>query len=164
MSDIEKVEKLDETMMQSIMDGSISLKDFKFQKKEITERCQYIVQKMMQIQEVPYLDWWDFDNTGGQNGSSGFFDPDRYKESVWLNYEAPTCCQNFSILPYRDHFPTRWIWEDFEEECEREYQKAMQKWIKLKTDHNIHKEKRDKLKAQALKKLTPDERKALGLG
>jgi hypothetical protein len=119
---------------------------------------------MMRIQEVPYLDWWDFDNTGGQDGSSGYFDPDLYNESVYLYYETPTCCQSFGILPYHDHFPTRWIWEDFEEECEREYKKAMQKWINLKTDHYIHKEKRDKLKAQALKKLSPEERNALGLG
>jgi len=169
MQEIVIVEKINEALMKIVLDGSITYKEFKRQERIISRRCDYIVRKIMQIQKVN-LNWWDFDNGGEienargeiEHFPEGYFDPNLYSQNVGFYCKYFGEVLNFGILPYHNSFPTRWIWVDFEEVCELEYQNSIQRWSKLKSDFNINREAREELKTQALQKLTPEEIKALG--
>lgn len=169
---ITKVEKLSEPLMKSIFDGSITLKEYNKNKGAIHARCDYIVRKIMEIQEVTDWTWWDFNNGSEiencrgeiEKGSDGYFNPDQYAQNVEFNCRFRFFGDNlnFSLLPYHNTFPTRWIWMDFEEECQQEYQKIVRQWEKSKSGIKAKKEEKEKIKKEALQKLTPEERKVLG--
>ena len=85
-----------------------------------------------------------------------------YKYSL---YNSPLLIdRDGNIVEITDHFPTRWLTEDFEEELVRgvELYRKQQEEIKRKAAEESDKLK-NSLKAKALAKLTAAEKKALGL-
>lgn len=106
-----------------------------------------------------HCQWYDYDNCDyDSEDSHGSFDKERYKDDILFGGE------NLKVPePYQESFPTRWLWEDFEEEFAREVEKALQENLRVKkqTQEKYAKRKADK---QALietikSKLTPEELK-----
>jgi len=166
MKKIEKVEKLDKDLMDKLFDGSITIKQANELNGKIIDRCNYIVRTIVNIWgKWDDRSWWDFDNEGGNDGSKGYFDPVRYRNEVEFTGEWYGSCE----LNYYGNgkvFPTKWIWEDFEEELTKEVAEYKAKEQKLKEEA-----KAKRLAASinqkafilsALAKLTNEECRALG--
>lgn len=111
------------------------------------------------VPTVTKTGWFDYDNCAYRDaGVPGKFDPDEYKSEIFVGGE---CCLPD---PYDDNsFPTRWLWEDFEEEfndtvlkykLEEEKASLIQKQnreeLKLKKE-NIWKSVKQKLTKEELK-------------
>jgi hypothetical protein len=103
--------------------------------------------------------WFDY-NTGDYDGSEGQFDPKIYAGTIGVigeGIEPP--------LGYDYEFPTRWLWQDFEDEL-AETSKSYQQEIKKKKEEQKAKRetKRERLKtlqASIRSKLTKEELKAI---
>ncbi len=90
----------------------ITKKDYDTLVKDIHSRVNEIVMFMCNKN----FDWYDFSNEGGTESSPGWFDPVWYKDFVEIT-------GHIKFPPPYDNplgFPTRWIWEDFEEEFKRD--------------------------------------------
>jgi len=160
MKKIKKVEKIDKALMDRLFDGSMTVKEANELIERIEDRCNYIVRTFIDIwgKWNEEIDWWDFSNECGKDGPSGYFNEVKYKFKVGFTGE-------FEFDGDRT-FPTKWIWEDFEEEQIKE---AADWKIKIQKDKEEAKAKRiadeanrKALIKSALKKLTTEECKALG--
>jgi hypothetical protein len=104
--------KITKKEFDSLYDSNITHKQYNKILEKIDKRFQEIVLTM--IPGVRKKGWYDYGNCSyeGEN-SNGSFDPDEYKDEISVGGE-------FALLPepYRcdNSFPTRWLWEDFEEE------------------------------------------------
>jgi hypothetical protein len=65
--------------------------------------------------------------------------------------------ENSNWFDFLSCFPTRWLWEDFEKEFKEKFLKVQEK------ENERLEATRENIVATALKKLTTEERKALGL-
>jgi hypothetical protein len=83
------------------------------------------------------------------------------------DHEMVAKLKDGSVWEFYGEFPTRWLFEDFEEELTqgiKDWQKQLAEEIKQKAAKRAAKKAaKEKLKAAAAAKLTPEERKALGL-
>lgn len=174
-----KVEKLEHDLMKSVLNGSLTVKEFNKVSEKIHSRCNYIVRKFITT-FGGIVDWWDFDNEGGEDGPQGYFEPESYFESVgytgkfrYNKYPHDL----FGFLHKKGYdleysFPTKWIWTDFEDELDEldklinEYSqwknKKIQKKLINKEKRIQQKQQKEKLIQSALSKLTKEEIKALG--
>ena len=156
---MKKVEKLDKELMAKLFDGSMTVKQANDLRGKIEDRCDYIVRTLIGIwgKWNDSRDWWDFSNHGG-DGPSGYFDEDSYKEEVDFTGEFNYDGGNI--------FPTKWIWEDFEDEETKKSIEWKEKEIRDKENAKARREELAKQKkeliASALSKLTKEECKALG--
>jgi hypothetical protein len=103
--------------------------------------------------------WCSYDNVNDEF-QSGVFDPTRYKEYIRLEG------QYFNLPPgYDNEFPTRWLWEDFEEELEREIKEFQAQEAIEKENAKAQKIERKKevilLKQSIKAKLTKEEWKII---
>jgi len=58
--------------------------------------------------------WFDYGNCGYERDPvNGFFDPNEYKEYIIIGGEGLRYIDGMDLS---EQFPTRWLWEDFEEE------------------------------------------------
>lgn len=104
--------------------------------------------------------WFDYDNCSyDSDESGGYFDPERYKENIgvggYVKIESP----------YEEGFPTRWLWEDFEDEFNTEVEKFKKRQTKKQLDDKAKREQRKQkllsLQESIKSKLTPEELKAI---
>ncbi len=133
---------------------------------KIESRVDFIVKKIISL-FGKRLDWYGYAN-GGDDG--GFFDVQRYKETVDLNIYVVGGTDLVVIIEegewgLEQGFPTRWLFEDFEEEVkegiakykiQKEAQKQKEKELRIQ-----RKEKDLLLAKEARNKLTKEEIKAL---
>lgn len=113
---------------------------------KITKRVEYIIRH---ISTTFY--WWAFGNADYYaEGDPGFFDVKDYKEYI-------TVIGEFELKPPYNtcpEIPTRWLWEDFEQEFQREFdnynKEEEERKIKLNT-----------LEQSIRSKLTEEELKAI---
>lgn len=172
-----KIEKLEHDLMKSVLNGSLTVKEFNKISEKINSRCNYIVRKLI-TKLGGIVDWWDFDNESGrEDGPQGYFDPEIHFESVgyigkfrYNKYPPPI----FKFLHNKGYwlehsFPTKWIWTDFEDELDKlinEYpqweSEKIQKKLINKEKRIQQKQQKEKLIESALSKLTKEEIKALG--
>jgi len=127
-------------------------------KKEYDRIISAIDVRFVEIMKVinktkPSSCWFDYDNLDYQGEESGgYFDPEYYKEDIGFGGE----CLNIPE-PYYDSFPTRWLWEDFEDEFKREVE-TFQKQEKLKKEkEELKKAEKQNLIKQIKSKLTKEE-------
>lgn len=157
-----KVAPIDKSKMDKVFDGSMTLKDMDSVMVVITDRCDYVVRKIFEIQGGK-VDWWDFSNEGGKDGPSGYFDHNRYKNEVRF---IGLFSGNWDKFYITDSFPTSWLWEDFESKLTQEIKDWKNKVAKEEEETKkklVEREnKKKELIASALAKLTPEEAKALG--
>lgn len=157
-----KVEKLEHDLMKSVLNGSLTVKEFNKVSAKIHDRCNYIVRKAFEIQGIS-VNWYDFDNEGGEDGDCGYFDPERYEKNFYItgdfNGDMRDCL-------YSAVFPTKWLWNDFEDELTKEIEdhrkSIISKKIERKAKNAERKQQKEKLIESALSKLTKEEIKALG--
>ncbi len=159
---MEKVEKILKEDFDVLYSGSITKNHYDEIIDAITNRVNYIVHKIAKQTDRNRF-WWDFDNCQyDSEKSGGEFDPKQYKENIGIGGEY----FNFPEI-YDEGFPTRWLWEDFEEEFAAEVQKAKGEKLSLKEKERqkrkIRKQRNEALQASAKAKLTPEEWKAVRL-
>ena len=133
----------------------------KFEYNLIISRIDnYFAEIIHLIKKPKTNEWFDFDNTPGEENTRGYFDPSDYKEEINLggNYRLPE--------PYNDTIPTRWLWtskEDILKEYEEEVQKAIDKENeekeRVKQKKKEKKEYKIALMNQIRSKLTKEELK-----
>ena len=105
--------KISKADFDRLTSDSITKKEYDKLVESIHSRVHEIVEFMCKGHK---LNWYDFSNEGGKEGSPGWFDPNWYKEEIELtgDFEMPD--------PYGEYppgFPTRWIYEDFEDEFKK---------------------------------------------
>lgn len=95
--------------IQALVTGDITRNAHQALLLRINERFSYVFETMMTMMGRSF-DWYDYDNEGGEN-HPGFFDADSYAEDINLvgDFQTPHHCL------YPQSFPTRWLWEEFEE-------------------------------------------------
>jgi hypothetical protein len=159
---MKKIEALNPDLMKKVFDGSLTVKEMNALKISITDRCNYIVHKIFEIQNGK-VDWWDFSNEGGKDGPGGYFDADKYKTDVDFVGEFKGNWDNFYIT---GSFNTNWLWENFEDGLIKEINEWKEKVAREKEEAKSKKIERENRKKEliksALAKLTPEECKALG--
>ena len=129
--------KLNESLIRKLTSDNITKKEYENILVKINDRLDEIVTVMGKKK----TDWYDFDNEGGTCESPGKFDPERYNEIICI-----TGTVRFPE-PYEDlSFPTRWLWEDFEEEFNVKVREAREEKETLKQKA---KAKREELKRKA---------------
>ena len=161
---MDKVEKIDKQIMDRVLDGSMTIKEMNAIQDKISQRCYYIGTTIIKMQGGSVV-WWDFDNEGGHDGPQGYFDPEKYPRFVTYTGEFKSGLQD-GLYYSLDGFPTKWIWEDFEDALKKEIEEMKQsrkeKAEKDKTNRIQRENKKKELIKSALAKLTPEERKELG--
>jgi len=94
---------------------------------KIEARFNEIMETIWPSAKRPYKAWYDWGNCEyeGEN-SNGYFDPKDYKENIEIGGECVNLPEPYSNCgsPY---FPTRWLWEDFEDEFKAEVAKEKAK-------------------------------------
>lgn len=99
--------------------------------------------------------WFDYANcTYDSENSNGYFDPEEYKLEIPIGGEYANLPEPFQSYPDEDRdsclencFPTRWLWEDFEEEFKTRVDKYK---LKILKDKEVAKNKRQELKNRKL--------------
>jgi len=135
--------------------------------EKIEDRINYVIRTLAKIFGGK-IEWWDWNNGGGE--VDGHLDMDMFKnDSIQLDGCKKGGKDWVSVIKEGEwefeylEFPTRFLWEDFEEELEngiKEYEK--QGKIRLAKEKK-EKSKKDKqyLIESAKSKLTKEELKAL---
>ena len=165
-----KIEKIPESHIQAAIDAH---KLYAAASSKITDRMNYIIRKCIEIAGGK-LDWWDWQCDGDyEDRSSGDFMESYHKDQLSIRAEWSIKREIIFIDKdggewlFQDGIPTRWLYEDFEEEFtnglkaykEKEKQKAekaKEKRLKDAADQKVLIEK-------VLSKLTKEEKKALGI-
>lgn len=103
--------------------------------------------------------WFDYSNCDyGSDDSGGYFDPQEYNEFISIG-------GGFADLPepYGDGFPTRWLYEDFEDEFKSKVaehkEKEAQAKLKAKNQQEELKARKAEMKKIIGSKLTKEELK-----
>lgn len=104
--------------------------------------------------------WFDYDNLSYEFEVDGRFDIHEYKEYIGIEGDYINAAPGYDLA-----FPTRWLWEDFENELKqtsKEYeQKEKTKKQKAAVYRKARKEKILALRASIENKLTPEELKVI---
>lgn len=138
---------------------------------QIETRLDYIIRTL--VQELGAgLNWWDFEN---YDGNAYTLDQSLGKDRITnldIRINGDVVVDAIKLRGDDDYMewfepPTRWLWEDFEQEL-RDGIKAIQDEIEAEkkakaAKRAAKKAAKEKLKEAAAKKLTPEERKALGI-
>lgn len=157
---------LDEYWRLSLLAGGYSGK--------ILDRITYVLRAIYK-EFGAELDYWYFDGAG--EGEVGDLDSHLDKDSIHSfmiftkePYEGDEMFAKLDDGTYAEFgydFPTRWLYEDFEDELSRGVaivkQEALDEEKKKAEKKAAKKAEKERLKASAASKLTPEERKALGL-
>lgn len=151
--------KITQKEFDSLYSDSITKKDYDAIITKIDTRFTEIVTYLNP--KVLENGWFDYDNCSyGSDGSNGFFEPERYKKEIGIGGECPEL-----KYPYGSYIPTRWLWEDFKEEFDREttaYEKNVEaKKLKEKTEVLKQELGKKELQKSIKAKLTKDELKVI---
>lgn len=151
--------KINKEDFDKLYDEEITNKEYKRIINLIDIRVDEIVQKISK----PYKNYsqvFYYYSNGEYDYDSGNFDPEEYKENIKINYY-----EGFCIKPFDGEFPTRWLYEDFEEEMQQiiknheEYKLSQMTQKQKKLLKN--KEKKDTMIQSIKSKLNSEELKFL---
>ena len=140
---------------------------------KITDRMNYIIRRCLEIAGGK-LSWWDWQCDGDyEDQSSGDFMESYDKDQLSIRAEWNIKSEIIFLDKHggewglQDGIPTRWLYEDFEEEftngLKAYKEKEKQQKEKAKENRLKRAEEKKVLVKQAASKLTKEERKALGL-
>lgn len=119
-SELRKMEKLTREMVEKLRDEeNITKKEYDTTVKLIDERVDYVLTAILQTQKRSMV-WWGYDNSN-DDCASGHFDPFQYRNTIFLTGNIQGAIDY--RIPFANSFPTRFLWEDFENEV-RESWKA----------------------------------------
>lgn len=117
------VSPLSEIDIKKFISLEVTVKEAESLKKLIEERADYIVRKIADITGL-VTNWWDFDNEGGED-KRGYFDPVVYHEGIEFvgDFKGNTQYKGVYFDLYDNSFPVEFLWMDFEETVQQEFQK-----------------------------------------
>lgn len=122
MSTLVPVAKLDKVEVQRIIAGECSLAEFNAFQKQIEDRMNYVVRKIVELSNLS-LEWWDFDNLGEGEDDRGHFDIEAYSKSVGITGERTgSSYKNMCFEKYEKQIPVQFLWIDFEEQVAKEFE------------------------------------------
>lgn len=81
MQEVEYVEPLEKSVVERMISGEMSLKEFSNIEKQISKRLNYFMLRAAEIAGVD-LSWWDYDNGDSESEVDGYFDPKIYVDKV----------------------------------------------------------------------------------
>ncbi len=154
--------KITKTEFNMLYDENITKKRYEEIILKINNRFNYICSKFI-IKTNRHQSWYDYSNTGQSHmdfETDGYFDPHMYTESIAIEGE------DIEFPPgYDNQIPTRWLWEDFEDELKQTIIKHKKEEQKKKNQqkkrHKAHEKERVILEQGIRKKLTPEELKII---
>ena len=151
--------KITQEQFESLYSSEILKKDFDAIISLIDQRFTEICQKFLIKKNKNY--WFDYDNASyDDDGVQGVFDPDNYKTDIGITGEWIDPPEGYDFS-----FPTRWLWEDFEEELKTETEKAIGQIEKAKEkakEKRLQKKANIKALQESIRqKLTKEELKAI---
>ncbi len=165
---MKKTNKITKDQFDSLYSDTVTKKQYDDIIELINGRVNYIVEELAISKGRRF--WWDFDNCQYDcDESGGEFEPERYKEYIGIGGEDFDFPEPYDLGDNgcSAGFPTRWLWEDFEEEFKSEVKKFKDEKLalkeKTKQQTQTRKQKNEALKASAKAKLTPEEWKAVRL-
>lgn len=130
--------------------------------QKINERFSYIVETIFKTFDKK-CDWYDYDNgSANQDDPPGYFDADRYKNTVFFTGEW-----RGSLIGFEDNsFPTKWLWiDDIENIIQKEINQRKQLILKKKKQTQQARQDRqiniEAMKKQIISKLTKEELKCI---
>lgn len=112
------------------------------------------------VKKSPTCGWFDYDNCEYDvEGPTGYFDPKKHKTDIGVGGEYVSMPP-----PYDDmSFPTRWLWEDYEQEFESNVQNVKKeeaaKKLREKQARDASKIRKEEMKKAITSKLTKEELK-----
>jgi hypothetical protein len=149
--------KITKEEFEALFSDSITKKQYDGIIRKINDRFDEICKKFFRHKGTDY--WFDYDTVSyDDRDAEGYFDPESYKEYIGVIGE------NINPPPGYDRvFPTRWLWEDFEEEMKQVIEDS-EKQLKTKKEEKkrqaeLRKQRIKVLKASIKTKLTPEELK-----
>lgn len=114
------------SVIDKIISGEATLKEFEEYKNKINARFCYIIQTISKIKNYE-INWFDYDNLALDDEINGFFDPSRYKDNIYFvvqYYNKRTFdYKNHNFNLYENSFPTSFLYSDFEDLVSSQYQK-----------------------------------------
>jgi hypothetical protein len=150
------VAPLTQEEVASLGSDDITKKTFDAILEKIDLRFSYVFEKSMELMGR-HFDWYDFENVGESEDDRGVFDPDDYAEEIAFTGKFATPKDTL----YPDYFPTRWLWENFEDALVAEIATHAQKVANAKEKKaqadKAAKEKRDAMVKQIKGNLTKEE-------
>ena len=152
--------KITKEEFDSLYSDDITKKQYNYIISKIDKRFGEIVYFMAGNKRKNHH-WFDYSNGDSRAEIDGYFDPIDYKEYISINDYFPSLPEPYYSLDYS--IPTRWLYEDFEEEFTREVEeckvKVEEKKKKAKEKREALKIKKTEMKEQIKAKLTPEELK-----
>lgn len=161
MQEVKYVEPLEKSVVERMISGEMSLKEFSNIEKQIGERLNYFMYKAAEIAGVDLL-WWDYDNGDSESEIDGYFDPKIYVDKVKIEgryYDIKS--KNGMIFDnyFSNGIPLEVLYIDVEEKVLNDL-KALHKTL---ADEKSLKEQKDnnfKALVESIRsKLTPEELK-----
>jgi len=167
---MDKIEKIAESDITAAIDAH---KLYAAAMVNITARMNYIIRRCLELAGGK-LDWWDWNSDGDyEDQSSGDFMESYDKDTLsiraeWnIKREIIFLDRDGDEWGLSDGVPTRWLYEDFEEEFTNGIKAYKEKEEQKKAKDKENKQKREQEKktliTQAASKLSKEERKALGI-
>ena len=134
--------KITKEEFDSLYSDSITKKNYDAIVDKIDERFGEIVEIL-----IPKMDargWYDYGNCSyDSDRDAGYFDTDEYKNHIVVGGNSASL-----PMPYygqENSFPTRWLWQDFEEEMKRTVAKCKDE---LEKEKITNKQKREAAKSK----------------
>ena len=158
---IESNYKLTQEQFNQLIDENTSRKTFKDLSSLATYRFDYIINKMASIIGFE-VDWYDYENEGGDEYSPGHFDPEKYASEISFTGVFKKH-KNPEFDKYSFSFPTSWLFQDFENSLISEVNQFIQKKELVKQQKQQAQQQLqqnvDITKQNILSKLSDDEKK-----
>ena len=132
------INKIDKKEFDLLYDKHTSKEDYDKLIEKVTVRVDYIWREICKIQGRD-IDWYDFDNGSDASDFDAKFDENDYAEKVDLYGKFERFDDNGS---FATSFPTRFIWEDFEDEVKKIFEKEEKGRLEKECqENNLRKEK-----------------------
>ena len=149
--------KITKSDFDKLYDPDVSKREYDRIVELIDDRFYEIVKIINPVIET--RGWFDYGNCSyDSEESNGYFDPKEYKSNISVGGEVCLCA------PLRDNsFPTRWLWEDFEDEFRKSVSDHKLAMENKKAQTKVARERHKQEKAIAIEsirnKLTEEELK-----
>jgi hypothetical protein len=125
--------KITKKEFESLYNPKTTIRKYNEILSKIDERFGEIVLTI--IPDVTKKGWFDYGNCGYEgDASEGKFDLDEYKKEITVGGEYA-----FLPEPYgcNNSFPTRWLWEDFEDEFKKSVDDYNEELVTVKLDKKL---------------------------
>lgn len=150
--------KMDKDYFLAIFNEDITVRQRKEIIRLMEQRMEYIMRTLFELNGGTVY-WYDFDNNCEE--SDGHFDPDRYRLTVNFTGDWKTGKHIVTDHIENQEFPTRWFYEDFEEEVVKSLaekkDKVEQKRLTVQQKKEVKQQRAKEVKARIVGKLTPEE-------